>query len=79
MYSQLWIWLCGTSVKKINPTFKAEGEINSDEDGPAPWADEVYYYSAASAAAADDCCDTDEDKATAQIIQQRHAWASGSF
>lgn len=61
--SQVWVWLCGTSFKKINSSFKDDGEINSNEDMAAPWADEVYYYPAASAVATDDCYDTDEDKA----------------
>lgn len=73
-----WIWLFETSLKKINPTFEAEGEINSNEGRPAFWADEVYYYPTASVAPADGWGDTDEDEATTQINQQRHTGASGT-
>lgn len=77
------MWLCEMSPKEIYPTFKraageAEGEINSNEGRSASWADEVYYYPASSAAAADDCGDTDEDKMTTHINQQRHTGASGT-
>lgn len=68
--------ICVTSLKMINPTFKAEGEINSNEGRLASWADEVYYYPTASAAAADDCDDTDEDRSNIQIFKSlsRHTW-----
>lgn len=73
------------SHKEIYPTFKraageAEGGINSNEGRSASWADEVYYYLpfSAAAAAADDCGDTDEDKMTTHINQQRHTGASGT-
>lgn len=68
--------ICVTSLKKINPTFKAEGEINSNEGRLASWANEVYYYPTASAAAADDCDDTDEDRSNIQIFKSlsRDTW-----
>lgn len=78
-----WVWLCGTSLKKIYHAFKraageAEGEMNSNDDGSASWADEVYYYPPASAAAAGGCVDTDEDEMTTHINQQRLTGASGT-
>lgn len=81
--SYWWTWLCEMFHKEIYSTFKraageAEGEINSNEGRSASWADEVYYYLPPSAAAADDCGDTDEDKMTTRINQQRHAGASGT-
>lgn len=78
-----WVWLCGTSLKKIYHAFKraageAEGEINSNDDGSASRADEVYYYPPASAAAADGCVDTYKDEMTTHINQQRLTGASGT-
>lgn len=69
--------ICATSLKKINPTFKADGEINSNEGKLASWANEVYYYPTASAAAADDYDDTDEDRSNIQIFKSlsRDAWS----